>query len=147
MNPHALPPRAPLLESLLPASKSKFLAIDTTSQRPWRRNCKGHRCQSTNRQRFNHVLHLSHLSGSVVNKPLESRRPHSLIVHDGLVGYYHLRRDGTAMYYTIPWVSHRWALCPPSIHLHKPQRIMSCWGFWTYNGPTYYLGHCNYSLG
>ena len=49
-------------------------------------------------QTINHVLRLSHLTGSVlVNKPLESRRPRSLIVHDGLVGYYHLRRDGTAI--------------------------------------------------
>ena len=38
----------------------------------------------------NRVLRLSHLTGSVVKKPLKSGRPRSLTVHDVHVGHYHL---------------------------------------------------------
>ena len=53
---------------------------------------------SASQRTINHVLRLLYLTGSVVNKPLESRWPRSLIlVHNGLVNYYYLRRDGTAI--------------------------------------------------
>ena len=41
----------------------------------------------TSQRIINRDLHLPHLTGSVMNKPIESERPRSLIVHDALVGY------------------------------------------------------------